>query len=77
MPTSEYPVIITVTDQNGNAQADVTVIALGDADYIEKGITDIYGKVTLPITPLCQAITKNFNSFLSYQYPCKSLASSI
>ena len=49
-PTSEYPVIITVTDQNGNAQTDVTVIALGDADYIEKGITDIYGKVTLPIT---------------------------
>lgn len=49
-PTSEYPVIITVTDQNGNAQADVTVIALGDADYMEKGVTDMYGKVTLPIT---------------------------
>lgn len=27
--------------------------------------------------PLCQAITKNFNSFLSYQYPCKSPVSSI
>lgn len=49
-PTREYPVIITVTDQNGNAYADVTVITLGDADYIEKGVTDIYGKVTLPIT---------------------------
>lgn len=49
-PTSEYPVIITVTDQNGNAQTGVTVIAIGDADYMEKGVTDIYGKVTLPIT---------------------------
>lgn len=49
-PTSEYPVIITVTDQNGKPQTGVTVIALGSADYIEKGITDIYGKVTLPIT---------------------------
>ena len=49
-PTSEYPVIITVTDQNGSAQKGVTVIALGDADYVEKGVTDIYGKVTLPIT---------------------------
>lgn len=49
-PTREYPVIITVTNQNGNAHADVTVITLGDADYIEKGVTDIYGKVTLPIT---------------------------
>ncbi len=49
-PTSEYPVIITVTDQNGSAQTGVTVIALGDADYVEKGVTDIYGKVTLPIT---------------------------
>lgn len=49
-PTSEYPVIITVTDQNGSAQKGVTVIALGDADYVEKDITDIYGKVTLPIT---------------------------
>ena len=42
--------IITVTDQNGSAQTGVTVIALGDADYVEKGVTDIYGKVTLPIT---------------------------
>ena len=49
-PTREYPVIITVTDQNGIAQTGITVIALGDADYVEKGATDIYGKVTLPIT---------------------------
>lgn len=49
-PTREYPVIIAVTNQNGSAQTDITVIALGDADYVEKGVTDIYGKVTLPIT---------------------------
>lgn len=49
-PTREYPVIITVTDQNGSAQTGITVIALGDADYVEKGVTDVYGKVTLPIT---------------------------
>lgn len=49
-PTREEPVIVTVTDQNGEAKADVTVIVLGDADFIEKGVTDIYGKVTLPIT---------------------------
>lgn len=47
-PTREYPVIITVTDQNGSAQTGITVIALGDADYVEKGVTDIYGKITLP-----------------------------
>ncbi len=47
-PTRENPVIVTITDQDGNAQADVTVIALGDADFIEKGKTDIYGKITLP-----------------------------
>ena len=35
-PTSEYPVIITVTDQHGQPQQGVTVITLGDADYIEK-----------------------------------------
>ena len=33
-PTSEYPVIITVTDQHGQPQMGVTVITLGDADYI-------------------------------------------
>ncbi len=47
-PTRENPVIVTVVDQNGNAKQGVTVIALGDADFIEKGITDIYGKITLP-----------------------------
>lgn len=47
-PTSEYPVIITVTDQHGQPQQGVTVIAIGSADYIEKGITDIFGKITLP-----------------------------
>lgn len=47
-PTRENPVIITVTDQNGKAQKDITVIAMGDADFVEKGKTDIYGKVTLP-----------------------------
>lgn len=47
-PTRENPVIVTITDHDGNAQADVTVIALGDADFIEKGKTDIYGKITLP-----------------------------
>ena len=47
-PTRENPVIITITDHNGEPQADVTVIALGEADYIEKGKTDIYGKLTLP-----------------------------
>ena len=47
-PTREKPVIVTITDHDGNAQADVTVIALGDADFIEKGKTDIYGKITLP-----------------------------
>ncbi len=47
-PTRENPVIITITDHNGNPQTDVTVIALGEADFIEKGKTDIYGKLTLP-----------------------------
>ena len=47
-PTRESPVIVTVTDHTGNAQKDITVIAMGDADFIEKGITDIYGKITLP-----------------------------
>lgn len=48
-PTKDEPVIITVTDQNGVPQQDITVIAIGDADFIEKGVTDIYGKVTLPM----------------------------
>ena len=49
-PSREEPVIITVTDHNGTAQKDVTIIAIGMGDYIEKGTTDMYGKVTLPIT---------------------------
>ena len=49
-PSREEPVIITVTDHNGVAQRDVTIIAIGTGDYIEKGTTDMYGKVTLPIT---------------------------
>jgi len=47
-PTRENPVIVTVEDQNGNAQEGVTIIALGDSDFIEKGKTDVYGKITLP-----------------------------
>ena len=47
-PTRENPVIVTITDQNGNPQENVTVIALGDADFIEKGKTDYNGKITLP-----------------------------
>ncbi|MEE0969289.1 MAG: hypothetical protein U0M06_07980, partial [Clostridia bacterium] len=47
-PTRENPVIVTITDHNGKAQKDVTVIALGDADFIEKGKTDVYVKITLP-----------------------------
>ena len=47
-PTSEYPVIITVTDQHGEPKQSVTVISIGTADYIEKGVTDMFGKITLP-----------------------------
>ena len=47
-PTSDAPVIITITDQHGQPQQGVTVITLGDADYIEKGVTDMFGKITLP-----------------------------
>ena len=47
-PTRENPVIVTVEDQNGDAQEGVTIIALGDSDFIEKGKTDVYGKITLP-----------------------------
>ena len=47
-PTRENPIIVTIENQNGEPQSDITVIALGDADYIEKNKTDIYGKVTLP-----------------------------
>ena len=47
-PTRENPVIVTVTDHNGEAQEGITVIAIGDADFMEKGCTDMYGKITLP-----------------------------
>lgn len=49
-PTREEPVIILVTDQNGTAQKDISIIAIGSDDYIEKGRTDVYGRVTLPVT---------------------------
>lgn len=48
-PSVNSPVIVTVTDQNGNAQKNVTIIALGESDYIEKGKTDVYGRITLPM----------------------------
>ena len=47
-PTRENPVIVTVADHNNVAQKDITVIAIGESDFIEKGVTDIYGKITLP-----------------------------
>ena len=47
-PTSDAPVIITITDQHGEPKMGITVITLGDADYIEKGVTDMFGKITLP-----------------------------
>lgn len=46
--TQESPAIITVTDQNGNPQNGVSVIVIADKDYIEKGTTDMYGKLTVP-----------------------------
>ena len=46
--TQDSPAIITVTDQNGNAQKGVSVIVIADKDYIEKGTTDMYGKLTVP-----------------------------
>ena len=46
--TQESPAIITITDQNGNAQKGVSVIVIADKDYIEKGVTDMYGKLTVP-----------------------------
>ena len=46
--TEDSPTIITVTDHNGNAQKGVSVIVIADKDYIEKGITDMYGKLTVP-----------------------------
>lgn len=47
-PTRENPVLVTVVDYNGKAQEGITVIAIGDSDFMEKGSTDMYGKITLP-----------------------------
>lgn len=41
-------ITVTVKDQNGAVQENVNVIVIGDADYIEKGITNANGQVTLP-----------------------------
>ena len=46
--TKDSPVIITIKDHNGNPQKDVSVIVIADKDYIEKGVTDKYGKLTVP-----------------------------
>ncbi|MBC8595883.1 S-layer homology domain-containing protein [Qingrenia yutianensis] len=53
--TQDSPAIITVTDQNGNPQKGVSVIVIADKDYIEKGTTDMYGKLTVP--PVNSGIT--------------------
>ena len=44
----ENPITVTVTDQNGEPQNAKNIIVMGDADYIEKGATDINGKLTVP-----------------------------
>ena len=41
-------ITVTVKDQNGEAQENVNVIVIGDSDYIEKGVTNANGQVTLP-----------------------------
>lgn len=46
--TKDSPVIITIKDHNGNPQKDISVIVIADKDYIEKGVTDRYGKLTVP-----------------------------
>jgi len=46
--TKDSPAIITITDHNGEPQKDVSVIVIADKDYIEKGLTDRYGKLTVP-----------------------------
>lgn len=46
--TQDSPAIIHITDQNGEPQKGVTVIVIADKDYIEKGVTDMYGKLTVP-----------------------------
>ena len=46
--TTDSPAIITVLDQNGVPQQGVDIIVMGDKDYVEKGSTDVYGKLTVP-----------------------------
>ena len=46
--TKDSPVIVTIKDHNGNPQKGVSVIVIADKDYIEKGVTDRYGKLTVP-----------------------------
>ena len=46
--TEDSPAIVTVLDQNGVPQQGVDIIVIGDKDYIEKGSTDVYGKLTVP-----------------------------
>lgn len=41
-------ITVTVKDQNGEVQENINVIVIGDADYIEKGVTNANGQVTLP-----------------------------
>ena len=44
----DNPITVTVTDQTGIPQNAIDIIVIGDADYIEKGSTDINGKLTVP-----------------------------
>ena len=55
--TKDSPAIITITNQNGEPQKDVSVIVIADKDYIEKGLTDRYGKLTVP--PVNSGYTDN------------------
>lgn len=41
-------VTVTVTDQNGKPKQDINVIVIGMSDFIEKGSTNVDGKITLP-----------------------------
>lgn len=72
-PTRENPVIVTVEDQNGDAQEGVTIIALGDSDFIEKGKTDVYGKITLPTASdaSCTDEVKKINGAIQFPYNTK------
>lgn len=46
--TADSPAIVTVLNHEGQPQQGVHLIVLGEQDYIEKGITDVYGKLTVP-----------------------------